>query len=498
MKTLKTRHALLASVLSLVLCVAMLTSTTFAWFTDSAVSASNVITAGNLDIVVEYTLDGENWDDLDGADDLFKKGLWEPGHTEVVALRIKNNGTLALKYTANMNIVKETIGKTADNKDIKLSDILTVTTVTQQADAIGDILLGLVFGGSKNTDTTNTKAFKDSNILDANKVLRPGEAHYVIVTVDMAETVGNEANYRGTDVPTIEFGVNVLATQYTYENDSFGNQYDKDALYPVIDADGLADAIAEGKPVKLEADVDLTDVIDVTDDAYIDLNGYTLNASANESRPFNVADGATLTIDAEGAEIDCGKYGLVNMTEGTLTINGGTFTNDEGNNGSFIKVSGDEEMVINLNNVTYKAGTTDSGVLRTVGDNVTVNVVGGTYEAGMGFIVANGSITDAEITATNTANMWPAVYAAGDITVSGCTIKSSCHAVAVAGGKTVTVENCNVEVPAGKLAFQVFSSGGTINVNNTTYTGIYGTTGKMSSGCVAVINIDGVEVYRKG
>ena len=74
------------------------------------------------------------------------------------------------------------------------------------------------------------------------------------------------------------------------------------------------------------------------------------------------------------------------------------------------------------------------------------------------------------------------------------------HAVAVAGGATLTLNNCEVYAgsDAGALAFQVFSSGGTINVNNTTYTGGYGTTGKMKSGCVAIINIDGIEVYRKG
>ena len=152
----KTNRALLLSVVSLILCASMLIGSTYAWFTDSASSASNVIQSGNLDIQVEYTLDGKTWADLDGADDLFQKGLWEPGHTEVVALRIKNNGSLALKYAASMNIVDETIGKTKDGEDIVLSDILTVTTVCQEANMVGDILLGMVFNGSQNTDTSNT------------------------------------------------------------------------------------------------------------------------------------------------------------------------------------------------------------------------------------------------------------------------------------------------------------------------------------------------------
>ena len=40
-----TKRALLSSVLSLVLCMAMLIGTTFAWFTDSVTSSNNKIQA---------------------------------------------------------------------------------------------------------------------------------------------------------------------------------------------------------------------------------------------------------------------------------------------------------------------------------------------------------------------------------------------------------------------------------------------------------------------
>ncbi len=131
-KTKSTKSALMLSALAILLCVSMLVGSTFAWFTDSVASENNIIKSGNLDLVVDYTLDGETWNDLAGADDLFQKGLWEPGHTEVVVLRIKNNGTLALKYSATMNIIAETVGKTKDGKDIVLSDILQVSTLIQQ------------------------------------------------------------------------------------------------------------------------------------------------------------------------------------------------------------------------------------------------------------------------------------------------------------------------------------------------------------------------------
>ena len=245
-KRKSTKHALLMSALSLLLCLSMLVGSTFAWFTDSVASGSNVITAGNLDIAVEYTLDGTNWNNLDGADDLFHKGLWEPGHTEVVALRIKNNGSLALKYAASMNIFNETVGKTADGKDIVLSDILTVGTLVQEANQIGDIAVALAF--ENENMYKGTTAFKASSILEENQELHPGSAHYVIIKVDMSENVGNEANHDGVNVPSIEFGINVFATQYTYENDSFGHDYDLGAPWAGKIPEKLEDTTLEIVP----------------------------------------------------------------------------------------------------------------------------------------------------------------------------------------------------------------------------------------------------------
>ena len=300
MNSKTTKRALLGSVVAMLVCFTMLLSTTFAWFTDTAVSGSNVITAGNLYIVVEYTLDGENWKELDGANDLFKKGLWEPGHTEVVALRIKNNGTLALKYNANMNIVKETVGKTEDGKDIKLSDILTVGTLVQAVNQFGDVAVALAF--ENENMYKGTTAFKDSAVLKQDQDLLPGDAHYVIIKVDMDETVANEANHNGTDVPTIEFGVNVLATQYTYEKDTFGPEYDEEATYGTYvelnAGDNLLAAMASAEAdmpltIKLNGNVEWPteghhgeNDITPASSILIDGNGYTITATGSGVTPL--------------------------------------------------------------------------------------------------------------------------------------------------------------------------------------------------------------------
>ena len=89
---------LLFSMVTMIVCIAMLVGSTFAWFTDVAKSTNNVINPGRLDLEVEYTLDGENWEDLDGAENIFGDGLFEPGYTRVVAFKVRNNGSLAFKY----------------------------------------------------------------------------------------------------------------------------------------------------------------------------------------------------------------------------------------------------------------------------------------------------------------------------------------------------------------------------------------------------------------
>ena len=249
-----TKRALIASILVLCLCLTSFIGTTFAWFTDSVTSANNIIKTGNLDIKVEYTLDGENWANLDGAEDLFQKSLWEPGHTEVVALRVTNAGSLALKYKVHMNITEEIVGKSVLGNDIVLSDILTVSTLAQQANTFGEMALGLAFKGENSVLYENTALFSAANVLKDTQELQVDDVHYVIIKVDMPETVGNEANYDDENAPSIEFGLDVLATQYTSESDSFDNKYDKDSEYPVLptvtvtNAAELKEALANAVP----------------------------------------------------------------------------------------------------------------------------------------------------------------------------------------------------------------------------------------------------------
>ena len=233
-----TKRALVSSALAILMCVAMLIGTTFAWFTDSVTNTGNKIQAGTLDIEVEYTLDGTEWAKLDEAADLFGDGLFEPGYTRVVAFRISNNGDLALKYKIGMNIVSETAGTNKAGNPYKLSDYLKVkTSPIQEANDVGDIMVAIAFDrdASKAIGWGPETNFKDAKVMASDKILYADQQVYFVMQVYMPESVGNEANAISTEkAASINFGLNVVATQVPYEKDSFGNTYDEDATYPVV------------------------------------------------------------------------------------------------------------------------------------------------------------------------------------------------------------------------------------------------------------------------
>ena len=241
-KQKNTKRALLASVLSMMLCMAMLVGSTFAWFTDSVTSGKNRIVAGNLDVELEYAKefydDGsvKTWESVQDVENIFNPdALWEPGHAEVAYLRLRNAGTLALKYNFIMNVASEKTSYNADNETIRLSHYLQYGMVAEQTEkfenraaAINAVQNPLSFNPDNTYMSSNTTIYSDEGNL-----LNQGEESYVALVVFMPTTVGNEANWRqrysSTTAPSIELDFQLLATQVPHEEDSFGPDYDKDA-----------------------------------------------------------------------------------------------------------------------------------------------------------------------------------------------------------------------------------------------------------------------------
>ena len=222
----KTKKSLIFSTVSLLLCLAMLVGSTFAWFTDSVTSAKNKIVAGNLDVELEYLNAKGEWESVEGKSDLFdEKALWEPGHTEVVYLRVVNIGTLALKYRLGLNIADEIGSVNVLDKEFKLSDFI-------KFGAVNDIEIPYADRETARDAVTEAKLIREGYTKE-NAIKAGDPAQYVALVVYMPEDVGNEANYKtGCAVPKIELGVTLVATQMADESDDFDNTYDEKAEFP--------------------------------------------------------------------------------------------------------------------------------------------------------------------------------------------------------------------------------------------------------------------------
>ena len=218
-----TKRALFMSLMAMLLCFTMLLGTTYAWFTDSVTSAGNKIVSGSLKIDLEL-LDKESgaWSSIkDSGKAIFDYDKWEPGYTDVKILKVVNEGTLALKWYAKLVTASE-LGILADVIDVYVCP--SATELTYPDDLTGYTRVGTV------AEFVNTIENTTKGKLNAN------ESAYLGIALKMQETAGNEyqeLSLGGT------FDIMILATQMTYESDSFDNQYDADATYPIIISDGL-------------------------------------------------------------------------------------------------------------------------------------------------------------------------------------------------------------------------------------------------------------------
>lgn len=314
--TKNTKRALLSSVMALFLCFAMLLGTTYAWFTDSVTSANNVIQSGNLDVVLEYKSNwSDGWATVDENTKIFKDGaLYEPGYTEVVYLRVSNAGSLALKYLLSFNLANEEGSINVYGDEFKLSDYLQIGYHVQDEYSSGFNYADMF--GTREAALSNVELQKLNGanaVIRENAPILPGDdtAQVVAIVLTMPDTVGNEANTRlGEDAPYVELGVRLFATQYTHENDSFGNQYDANvdqpAVHEIWNAADFTKAFAEGGQAIIE-NMDLSGE-----------NAVYAELAANKSLALN-------TNNSIIAKQDDKAYAIIN--NGNLEITGnGTIT----------------------------------------------------------------------------------------------------------------------------------------------------------------------------
>ena len=300
MKSIK--KIIVPAIAAIALCVSLIAGATFAWFTDEAKTNVNTIQSGTLDVALEMK-EGDAWVTAEGKTLSFIKTnaegemvadaniLWEPGCTyNLPRLRVVNNGNLALKYSVVL------AGATGD---LKLLDVITFTaTVTKNGVAL-DPVSGAY--GSVIAENMLVPATGDVKAFDT-----------IEITAKMSEEAGND--YMRLSVGNVY--VQVYAMQASYEYDSNGNDYDKDAGEFTF---ANATVKAEGNTVLKDSDstMTLTAPEGSTNAAQLTLTKKAATAPAN----IEIVTGANAIsmelslVDQNGEKVTAaeGKYFTITM-----------------------------------------------------------------------------------------------------------------------------------------------------------------------------------------
>ncbi len=458
MKLKSKKSALLLSFTSLLLCFAMLAGSTFAWFTDTATTGVNKIVSGKLKVDIVGETGDDHLDTLKftkaGTAEAEAQILWEPGCRYLTeGFRIANNGNLALKWKAEVNKDNITNGKVVDTaKDgVSLLDVIDFYVVTKAADGTETAVAIENFVGNL------TKGAKS-------------EVYYIKGV--MQTTAGNDYQDLTLDGITIT----VYATQDTVENDSFNDQYDKDAEYAVEvkTADELYKALEKDDDVILTADIALPDNwtpagngtrsgASFTGDSYAGtFNGNGKTISNVKNSLFGVVTGTVKNVKLEAA-INNTESDSVGAVAGILA--GGTVS-DVTVNGS---VQGEEAVGGIVGRVlaegTVSNCTNNATVESTSGSDAAGGIVGKAY-----YTVAGKEMN---ITGCKNTGTVKGKYAAGGIVgfsaanVKNCenngTIEMSGSGASAVGG--IIGEQTNYGTISGNKNTKNITVNGSTNVN---------------------------------
>lgn len=528
-KTKSTKRALLLSALSLLMCVSMLIGSTFAWFTDSVISGNNKIVAGNLDIELEY-YNGTEWKTVNGATNLFDETLWEPGHTDVVYLRLRNIGSLALKYELAINIVSETPGINVAGDEFLLSDYIYMGVVEDINGQTNPYSKDAAGRAKAIADAAPAAVISEGYAADGEMVKGANDL-YMAVVVYMPDSVDNDANYRGDTAPSIDLGINLVATQLMNEEDSFGNDYDEAAKY-VISSDEkmIFNGTEFDTLVTNNGTVDMTNAKIENDNTGFEnygdatLNGVTVNAGTPGTQAYGyainayagsttvlnnvevksvngaigVTDGANLIFNSGSVDVDSkntsGRYLFYVVGNGsTLTINGGNFDFNKTQNQKRAYIYAGDGTTVYVKGGTFGKASTRSGYTAGILGAGDVIITGGTFGFDPSAWVATGYSTTkvgdnwivfkGEFLAKNDSELATAI-AEGKIEIA--LADGTYHMPAAAKGKTLTFNGTHAAiievVPAGQgeangqLDYNLDGSnvtfnGVTIKTNNQTYAG---------------------------
>lgn len=206
------KRGLILSVCMLILWAAMGTGTTIAWFTDTTPVVKNTFLIGYLDLDVYYKNDVvREYTPVENDTPVFNdQALYEPGYTQVVYLRIENNGEIDFNYKLSVD---------RNSYQDSINTLGTTLHLPQY------LRFGVVFGADEASLTRDVaQALTERETMEAlllnqyskadTETVPVGGVRYAALIVFMPESVGNEANYQaGAKVPMVELGLTVYAQQ---------------------------------------------------------------------------------------------------------------------------------------------------------------------------------------------------------------------------------------------------------------------------------------------
>ena len=200
--------------LTLSLCLIVLwavfgTGASLAWFMDTDEDIKNVFNFAEFDLMVEYRGQDGNFYDIEGSTDLFdKNALYEPGFTQVVYLKVTNLGTVPFVFKTAVTVLDYNNPINIFGQQFNLANYLVfgvtpyVGSEAEMDALVADREL------AKNLATTPLSNYNSNPAR-----LEAGQTVYMALIVYMPEEVDNNANYMGDEVPTVELGLSVSASQ---------------------------------------------------------------------------------------------------------------------------------------------------------------------------------------------------------------------------------------------------------------------------------------------
>lgn len=212
LERLTTKIALTAAVALLIIWGILGSGASLAWFTDEAPTVNNTFHFAEFDMLVEYKNHAmDSYAPVEIDTNIFvEDALYEPGYTQVVYLKVKNGGTVPLRYKLTLDVRATETAPGVLGNEVDLTDHLKYGVLF--ADTEQELTREIARQNAQSDLSELTLA--EWSEWDSVTVAE-GEERYVALIVSMPESVGNEANFTGENPPTVNLALTVYAQQLT-------------------------------------------------------------------------------------------------------------------------------------------------------------------------------------------------------------------------------------------------------------------------------------------